>query len=492
MSLTFRGVHSSTHCLVNSVGRGLLPALKAKLVRVSGKQGAYDFGSDKDVRIFNVRATITANTVYELEDKLEAIQSWLDGDEVGELVFDSKPQVSYYAKLEGDTNIEQLGTSAFLTFTLLCPDPTGVGIEHIFSDLSTDGTIEIQNDGNEKTQPITTIDFTADETSVIITDGTKHILLGNPHNMDLPILPDYEPVMWGNNQNPALLTEATTVDGGTILGDFDTNGFSMRQKGGDYGAWDASNPYAWHGASKVQSLQVEPLENFRVGANIGFSNVGGSVGALGRIEIYLLDENGLQFGKVAFADYYGHIDAPAAEGRIGNAQTGLFMLKDLPSPADYWQGMGDGYIEIARRGREWYCYFGMRNQWGQVWRAYDKRMYVEDRFYTPKLAAIQYHIAAYKDNPAYNNMWFGTTRVDRVNRGWGLADTTIGNDTPFKKGDKLIVDNEKAAVYLNGKPSTNLVDPSSDFFSIPSGVSVLGITPNTNLTASVTVKDKYK
>lgn len=491
MAFTFKGKHSSQFFLVNTVERSLLPSHTAKLVKASGKIGAYSFGSEIDVSTYKVAATVTADTSEELEKKLDAIKVWLQGNE-GELIFDFKQQASYIAQLDGDTPIEPLGTSAFISFNLLCANPIGEGLEKKYTIPKGQGTVDITNDGTAVTQPRVKVKFTEDAYNISVIGGDGAVTVGTYPDATKTTIPYEERVLVDQLIDPTIWTKASSIDDGIIYGEFESNGYMFHQKSWDYGKGAEGKPEdrfnGWHGASAVRSLN-EPIENFKVELTCTF--LSWDKADMGRVEFYLLDQNGKQFGKASMNDVTWLGNHQIAVARFGSRAEGINMVYDTGAYPGVWQGWHDGVISFGRKQRSgyvtWFTYFAIKDQ--KTGR-YHTELYREYADYTgrwlQKLAGVQLAVAALGNTDKVYYMTLNDLIVYKYNEG----DRTPYNDIPFKAGDEVEIDMETAAVYHNGRVATDLIDPSSDFFSIPTGKSQLAVFPNVG-DAEITFTNKY-
>lgn len=480
MGFFFRGKHSDEYLLVNGIERDLMPAISAKLLQVSGHKGAYNFGSDMEVRRYKIKATVTANTEQDLERKLDDIRVWLYGNgKEGELIFDDKPQVSYMAQLDGDTPREPLGTSVFFTFTLLCAESNGEGIEKVYEVTNGGGIVDLVNDGTDEAFPNVSIKFTEDAHTVAITNGTEHVLVGKPKDVTQPTTAARTCIVFEDFIDTTRWTQGIDVDGGAITGDFVSNGKSFHQKDWDYGKY-----WAWHGAAKVLSLPEE-VQDFTVDLSCTFRSY--KPEQLGRVELYLLDKNRAVLGKAAIMDMWDNSRQQVIEARAGTwLGSNQYFVKSYGGYSGYWNDWANGMISITRKGDTWaayFCIYDPNNGHHKNWH-YQEWVDTKDRF-MGKVAAIQVHVGAYGEYEAYE-MYLNDMQVYRYNTQRAETD----NDIPFIAGDRLEINNEKAAIYLNGKPANHLLDPSSDYFSIPVGRSQLGIYPSVGET-TVRFKNRY-
>lgn len=481
MGLIFNGVHSDTlNLLINSVERGLLPAQSANLVKVAGKKGAYDFGSEADVRKFVITATLTASSIAALEDSLEEVAAWLyTSGENKELSFDSNGIVTYFGKLEGDTTITQLGMSAVLQFSFICSDPEGYGEEKTFTKAaSATETFSIVNEGTAEASPIFTLDFKKDASSIAIVGSEKSILVGTPQDVSKTVLPRTQLILKDRMDDPSIWTAGSSVDGGVITGGFSTNGSSFNAAG-DYGTGSA-----WHGVAGVRSLP-EQLQDFRVRMLIGFK--ASHVDQMGRVEMYLLDVNGSAIAKISIQDSWKGVRQQLVEARAGALSGGTRFMHTIGNHSGHFNLMNDGVLELKREGVRWTAYAAIRNgETGAEMAALYSSWYDTESKYTGKVAAVQAHLGAYGTYAPVDHMYAGELYAYKLNNL-----TSTQTDQAFSNGDQLVIDCARGAVHKNGSLFIEELNPSSDFLSLKKGTNVLGVYPSDVADLSITFKNKY-
>lgn len=78
-----------------------------------------------------VKIRIEADDKMDLLDKAEELAAWLITDEEKPLVFDDRPNRTYYAVVEGDSVPEdEIVSFSTLSLNFICPDPYKYGSEH--------------------------------------------------------------------------------------------------------------------------------------------------------------------------------------------------------------------------------------------------------------------------------------------------------------------------------------------------------------------------
>lgn len=125
---TFNGKHASEFdILVHSVGRDILPPLQARLVEIPNGVGSYDFGTYLEKRTISVNISIQSEGINKVAAKLRSVAQWLYTEGLVDLSFDDEPEKTYKARLDGNSDVEEVVQLGRGTLTFLCPNPLAFG-----------------------------------------------------------------------------------------------------------------------------------------------------------------------------------------------------------------------------------------------------------------------------------------------------------------------------------------------------------------------------
>ncbi|OPX86830.1 MAG: Phage tail protein [Pelotomaculum sp. PtaB.Bin104] len=130
MAFTFNGISSTNYLIENNVHHSILPPLAHRSLFVPGRVGVYDFGVYVGSREIAVDVTVTGNSQAELRTKVRSIASWLYTENLAPLVFSDEPDKTYYARVSGNTDLEQIAAVSQGTITFVCPDPFAEGASY--------------------------------------------------------------------------------------------------------------------------------------------------------------------------------------------------------------------------------------------------------------------------------------------------------------------------------------------------------------------------
>ena len=109
LGFTFGGVHSSSLGIVRTsdgsrYNENLLPEFEDKIVKVSGRDETYYFGSEYKQRTFEIKIAFEDMT----EKQLRQLRQLMSGQELKDLIFDEAPYKVYKVKANGTPNLSYL------------------------------------------------------------------------------------------------------------------------------------------------------------------------------------------------------------------------------------------------------------------------------------------------------------------------------------------------------------------------------------------------
>jgi predicted phage tail component-like protein len=475
--IVFKGERIPDFVKVNSIEFSVLPPITNNLLKVRGKHGAYHFSQDIDVRTITVNITIIAEEINKVMSASRTLAEWLYSKEPAKLVLDDEPDKYYLAVFDGESNITEIVNIGQGSLTFICVEPFAFG-KTVESELSFNENIEsaeITVDGTYDTYPI--LDFKVKEplTSLTVATSEDALIIGEPAQAEqspknpkpIILLDDLT-----NETLPTWVKGEQVVDGGDITGDFVAN--SVYFKVDDYGTGSR-----WHGASRKKMLD-KAIHDFEI--QFGFEMSSSNKKQTGRIELYLLDEKGVQFGKIALVDRYNTIEKQVLEARAGAWGTGTYFASGYGDPEwlDFY-----GRIILKRTGRQWEVSIAPQID-GKLSVIYTQSWFDSSGMWDDyKLGGVQIHIGKYGNTDPIKTM---TVNYLRIHECIELED----NEAPIIAiaGDEITIDNEKMIVYLNGIPRFDLINPVSTFIKFKKGQNIISVTPS-NVDMVVSYKERW-
>jgi predicted phage tail component-like protein len=462
--------------IVNKVTHSVLPSISQKTMKVNGRAGEIDFGNEIGSRVIEVELTIVGSNLTDLRGKVRQLASWLYYAEPKELIFTEESDKYYLAKFTGDSDLEEMLRVGQGAIQFYCSDPhaysTNVKTVELDTPLPENPAI-IDNNGGANTYPKMEYTFTQATTEFNIISDTKFMRFGKPSTVDkTPV--NAKPLVLSDDMSSLTgWTSATLVDNGVINGSFTTNGYSFKLAEQGEGS-------KWHGASAVKAFS-KPVQDFELHTRIGMKSV--NANELGRVELYLLTENGTQLGKISLSDSNPNGRTPFAQVRLKNK----YVLESYGDYAGVWKDWNDGYMNIHRVGKKWAFYYSILEDGKEHTRLY-REWYDGDGAYMDKVASIQIHIGNYGANPTIYQMYIGDIKV------WERNGVTVAdNQSPyiFQSGDVLSIDSETDMILLNGMPYYTTLDPSSQFITLEQGTNGIITSPHGVATGTLSFQERW-
>jgi predicted phage tail component-like protein len=158
--LFFGGVSSEGIFKITEIRRPILPPLQDITKKVNGRPGLISFGQHIDMRVIEVDIVIPSEDRTDFRRKVEEIASFLYSEDTKTLQFFDDMERIYFARLTGDTNIEQVVNYGRGTITFICFDPFKYAAEPTIlldSTILNNDSLVISNQGNQPAKPVIAI-----------------------------------------------------------------------------------------------------------------------------------------------------------------------------------------------------------------------------------------------------------------------------------------------------------------------------------------------
>ncbi|PZN06718.1 MAG: hypothetical protein DIU69_12845, partial [Bacillota bacterium] len=313
-------------------------------------------------------------------------------------------------------------------------------------------------------------------THLAVATPDKYVLLGRPIAEEEAPVDREQTILMDELATTTGWTTGTIVENGVVAGTMVSNGNAFVVQ--DYGTGTK-----WHGPALKKSLS-EPLQDFRVTVRLKVIN---SVKRFGRGDVYLLDANGAVIGQMSIRDHWAGYYNMWAELRAGPLEPGgVSIIDEHGSRAGVWNQF-DGIVQLTRIGQTWEAYVAMVDpQTGRHHTRARKQWIDKSNQYQAPLAQVQVHAGAYGTYEPCE-VTFDWVKVEKIN-------TVQAAQVPYiaYPGDVLEIDCERHAVYRNGEPRLDLLDPGSQFFALEPGQPVaLGVTPEGVATVELTYRERW-
>jgi predicted phage tail component-like protein len=464
--ISLNGVDIPSFVKVNKIDFSVLPPIENKFLKVRGKAGLYNLGQDVGQRVLTVGITVVAEKINGVMSASRELASWLHNTEAVEMRFADEPDKHYLVLPDGETNLTEIVNVGQGELTFVCTEPYAYGdSKEFYVNPTTTEPFFVDVGGSTETFPEIEMKMNKDVSSICLTSGDGHVLIGEPMSVEKTQVDTFPKRFEDHLENSYTWGTASQVDGGTVYGTFTSvNGWGVEQDGLDYG----TNTSGWHGASGLTSLP-EPVGDFEVKMWCGLSAT--NIDQVGRVELYLLDQNNKSMGKVALVDDYTNGEYPRFEARAGDRNSGIYFAKDYGPKRDSYKNFY-GVLRIGRQGKRWYAYIG---KYDATNKKFHSEMYEEwvdvQGSYATALASVQIHVGAYKDKVPTKHMYVSYVRVnEHVDASEGQAPIVA------KKDDIIRIDTSRAVIYKNDVVFYEGLNPSSTFFTLKKGMNGLALT----------------
>ncbi|PGZ29503.1 hypothetical protein COE50_22070 [Bacillus anthracis] len=479
--ITFGEARIPDFVKVNKIGVSILPSIEVNTLKVTGRAGVLDYGMEIGERRINVDITIVTPKPNEVIKYTTILAEWLFHKELQKLILDDEPDKFYMARIEGDTNIEELLNTGTGTLTFFCPSPfkesTTVKAATATGAASYDAlSIEAKNEGSIETFPQIEITMKQDTPSLVLinTDETKFIQVGQDVSDVVQALPDEEVLI---DDNASTLNGWTTPikPNGELLGDISTDGSQFKVKDNNFGKASMK----WSGGGRLKSLP-RPVQDFTWKVNLGYFS--GQIAERGKIDFYMLDKDNKEVVRFGFVDSSTVANHPYIYVTHGDGLR--FPVSFQPQLYGLWSHF-TGYMQISRRNNTWSLYItvvdpntgfehsGQYFQWDDT-----------DGIFSQPIAKVQFFMATFDSasgSPASQYMFVRPMMFKDLKP---LPPEAV--PITLKKNDKLLIDCKTATIRKNGKVAYEILNPLSDFFALNKGVNTLKVAP-----ANVDIKINY-
>lgn len=454
----FNGIDLSEYIIPGmDDGRELLDR-SIEILQVPGQYGGYVQNIEYPPRKINQEILIAAESKEELQKVMEHLNKLLNTKEEVPIKFGDELDRTYYGFYAGVTPSYKKEGFYKATISFLCPRPFKLSEPDTYS--IKDGMAVLYNKGAEETPPYVKVLVKEPITHLDIFNDQDYKRIGRQlDESDMAV--DPETIILNNPMASKVgWTETDAfVDGGLKGGSIEANGYSFR-------AVSFGTGEDWHGPAEKTSLS-EPLIDFLMEVKIIFKNP--SIKARGRLEWYLLDDQGQFVGKLAMkrigAGAYGN----RVEIRLGDA-SGEFILSSAGQKGIEWRDF-EGVLRIGRIGNKWVGYVARVDNVTGRHTARASVTYIDaDYKFTRNFSQLQLHFGQHGTTEA-TNMYAMHAKVVRIN--------PEPEGVPYiaRQDDVIEMDFDTGLILINGEPVEVEEDFGGDFFDVPTGQSNLLFEP---------------
>ena len=455
----------------------LSPNINREKLSIPGMPGAHLLATKEEERHVKISLQIETDSIQDFDDLKHTIFDLFYSEKEFSIVRDIKPDKEIFVLQEGEFDIENLSESDGefdITLTMLDPYIYGPEKEAIFPS----DAVSLDYEGTAPGDPIFELEVLQPVTFAMIQNqNDEYMMIGKPTDVIDTPYEKYERVFYSDCNNlTGWVTAAPGEIDGNIAGTMETNG--TRFQASDFGTGSS-----WHGPAIKTSLS-EPLTDFRLTAYVGFFNK--SVAKqVGRIEIYLLDVNGNQVGKIAMKDIQSSRSVAWGEARAGDNQDSHYLINEYGDKPGNWNDFS-GHVRIEREGNVWRAYFAKVDSSGRHHtRRFAEWVDTENKFNRTVAQIVVHHGQYGSHEPVSGGVY--SLNVYKINQ-------EQENEVPYiaDVGDIITIDSVAKDILINGESRKDLKDFGATFFKLYKGENILTVYPFNSFATRAKYRERYK
>ncbi len=459
--------------------------IKRNLVKVPHRPGAFFINTETEERRIDVPLVIKAKKdMADLQKIKEDLANWLITEQPAELIFDDELDRTYLAFIDGSIDLDEMVNRGKGVITFICPMPYKLGpIRNAKAKLEQNNSIkmDVLNEGSVFSEPKFKIQVENPSTfiDIINKNGDQHFRIGYPVKIDETPISRYEMVMHDKANSLVGWTEI----GKDFVSDYGVVAGKMIADGARFMPSDYGQGQFWHGPAIKKSITGGPLQDFTLDVIVECRN--SDSGTMGRVELYLLDENSVVVGKVGMFDAYRNSSENFGEVIAGNGDYNHRIIAETGYYRTTWNDFY-GRLHIARVGNYWQGDIALIDEKGNYHTERFAQWYDSGNSFMKKVAQIVVHICAFNDAPSLIAA-VHDIKVQKVN-------SNTERQVPYivQKGDLVEIDSSDSSIRINGADAINIKDFMSDYIRIEKGKNEIEIFPNNIGQVDVTYRERYR
>lgn len=472
-SFSFNGTRKSfLFCEDEGRKESVFAPVSRNLLTIPGMPGAHLESTDTLVRVIQQPVFFQGINDAELSDLEEELAEWLLTEKPAPLIFDKRPNRTYYAVVDGSFDIEDALHIGQGIITFVCPDPYKYGEEKT-DPFPEDGIIT--NSGSAETPPIINLEVLQKITFAMVQKGVEeYMLIGEPTEVTATPVDTRTSLLFEDGST--IGTWQPVVPGmGATEGTIGYDGAGITAP--SYGTGSSYHgPYVYKEVPLTADFEVELRGQLLSG-----------IPETGRVGFSLFDDQLRNIAMMNAVDIITSMHRKSAEGRVG-PYVGDFINYAVSS-RNYryeWENF-PVYLRLRRTGDTFQFYVARVlgdgthvNQLTQTWTT------VNDA-HRGQLKYVGIFIEKHGTTPSPH-----TNRIDYI-RAYSLSQVAI-DQTPYiaYPGDVITFNHETRDILINGIDRTDLKAFGARYFVLNKGKNLLTLLPQGAFNASVTFKERFK
>ncbi|MED1603058.1 distal tail protein Dit [Alkalihalophilus marmarensis] len=473
-SFTFNGIRKPYVVMLAGKQRPPFAARRRNILNVRGRPGGLLSSTETDPLPIHVPIGFVGDSSGIIADMKDELADWLLTDEPVPLIFDDEPNRIYYAVVENTLDdFEEFANLRKGTIQFICPDPFKYKSTSYFGDFIDDGYV-LDNEGSAEIEPIFEATVLEPITFMQVATEQEYMMIGEPAEVTQPTYERYTRVLNQNMSSIVGWTNSNEIDGARA-GSMESNGFRFQPVSFGSGS-------GWHGPALKTSLPGAPYTDFLMNAIVGFWNGAGQVG---RVEIYLLDDQNRTVAKIAMKDTRPGESVGWGEARLGDSVINHHMIDEFGDRKGNWNSFY-GVLRLQRNGNQWYAYIAKVDQeTGRHHTIRSVRWTDADNVFNRNVSQVVVHFGQYGTHRT-GAMGVYDLKVDRINQ------QQAGIPYIAQADDVITFDHRTNNILINGESRIDLKDFGATYFSLKKGQTPLFVMPEGKLSTRVKWQERFK
>ncbi|USK40176.1 phage tail family protein [Cytobacillus firmus] len=472
-SFSFNGIRKPfLFCEDEGRKESVFAPVSRNLLTLPGMPGAHLESTDTLVRVIQQPVFFQGIDDDELSNMEEELAEWLLTEKPAPLIFDKRPNRTYYAVVDGSFDIEEALHIGQGIITFVCPDPYKYGEEK--TDPFPEGGI-ITNSGSAETPPVINLEVTQKVTFAMVQKGVEdYMLIGEPTEVTVTPV-DTRTLLLSEDGSTIDTWLAATSEMGNSEGTIGYDGSGITAP--SYGAGSSYHgPFVYKEVPLTGDFEIELRGQILSG-----------IKETGRFGFSLFDEQLRNIGMMLAVDNSIYLERKDAEGRVGpyigdNVNYAI-------SHSNYrfeWENF-PAYLRLRRVGDTFEFYVARVLGDGTHMNPLTRLWTTVNDAHRGRLKYIGIFIEKHGSTPSPH-----TNRIDYI-RAYGLSQATI-DQTPYiaYPGDVITFNHETREILINGIDRTDLKAFGARYFMLNNGKNLLTLLPQGAFNASVTFKERFK
>ncbi|MGE2643603.1 distal tail protein Dit, partial [Escherichia coli] len=239
--IKFAGKRIPDFVKVNKIGFSILPSIETKTLKVQGRAGVLDYGTEFGERKINADITLIVPKANEVLKYSTILAEWLFHTELQELILDDEPDKKYMARIEGETPIDEMLRTGTGTLTFTCPSPFKEALKPKVFEVEGISDIDpavngITIEGSADTYPIIELKANEDMPAIVLKNGDdKFFQVGEDISDVVEAMPDREILIDDDASTLSGWTSPIKTDG-VVSGEIVSDGRQFLVKDGNFGS----------------------------------------------------------------------------------------------------------------------------------------------------------------------------------------------------------------------------------------------------------------